>query len=363
MTTRNFRLDVRNVRPKLNERAMDLARLFRGVTGENDAKNTCATDVQNDPADLAGFDRCRRRLGGGQLYRASCGVLHGGLMEPLSAILGFGKLALGMSEANKSEILSDKDYKKQRKRQIAEVRGLASLAKSAGFHPLELLRAGTGGGQQGPAIPRVGSQAMFAQAFDQIGDALSGRQAEIDRARELENDLLEIEISRLQAGDTLGRASKVGASNFTSVGSASGVGGSLNRPVLTTHGVQDVTEVQNPTPVNEFGEYDTTINGGGPAAQLEPMIEIVMPSGRVLKLPRVGDFGEVGMGFMALGMDKLKSWISGDNRRDPHYEAIINGPPIPWDDAIGGKKPRLWQRWGNRQRLEYIYELNTKGEN
>lgn len=95
-------------------------------------------------------------------------------MDPATMFSVGGSLLGGLIGRKKSApILSTSEYRVQRARQVAEIKGMRDLAEDAGFHPLELLRSGAGGGGSQPTLPRVASNTALANAFGEIGQTLA----------------------------------------------------------------------------------------------------------------------------------------------------------------------------------------------
>ena len=80
-------------------------------------------------------------------------------------------------------------------------------AAKGGFHPLEALRAtGAPGGPR--STPRVMTSLATQNAFDQLDEVLSGRQAAADKRQELEDELLRTQIDSYSRTGKLGRISE-----------------------------------------------------------------------------------------------------------------------------------------------------------
>lgn len=72
---------------------------------------------------------------------------------------------------------------------------LRQAAERAGFHPLEVLRAG---GQVGWQSPRLASSAAMTNAFDMIEDELTGEAAKRAKRQQVEDEIRQRELEILQ---------------------------------------------------------------------------------------------------------------------------------------------------------------------
>jgi hypothetical protein len=122
------------------------------------------------------------------------GSLIGGILT--SGLIGGGTGAKIASVAGGA--LLDRQGRKQADQSSPRNRILSTVqgAKEAGIHPLEALRSGIGGSNMQSA-PRVASQAVMQNTFDQMAAERQSRERSKERQEELEHAL---EVERIRSG-------------------------------------------------------------------------------------------------------------------------------------------------------------------
>lgn len=82
---------------------------------------------------------------------------------------------------------------------LLSAQGAMEAQEQYGINALELIRGGAGMGTM-EAQPRVGTQAMFGQVFDEIADLVSGKDAQDEKLRQLEIERAEILLDEAKRG-------------------------------------------------------------------------------------------------------------------------------------------------------------------
>jgi hypothetical protein len=166
---------------------------------------------------------------------------------------------------------------------LLTARGAMKAQKRHGINALELIRGGAGGNGYAPQSFSVGSQAVMQQHLDQLGDVLSGRQAQEANRQEVEDDIRRIERDMLAA-----RARTMGKTPEYSIQGVSGMtSSSLQRAVVSKDNPNArLTYGDNLTLSGQRGELEE------PKAQVEEVFGYArMPDGSiypVIQDPEVG---------------------------------------------------------------------------
>lgn len=255
---------------------------------------------------------------------------------------------------------------------VSAAKGAMRAQRDLGINALEFIRGGTGNtGWQGG--PRIGSNAMFSNSFDQISDILTGRQAKEDARQDVEDELRRIALDRAK-GDVSGGGSGYvrTAGNYRPPSLAS---------VRTDQGPRVMSEIADPTPVDQYGNIDPSIDDGGTGATLVPQDVIVGSRGDTSRMTRGTDVGEMAVGAMvnatqgvrehgipgyvtslAPRVGSLGRAIAGGGERgkmsdliaDYYTRDINEKPAIQWDDRFGYRKPDNWDDMDNKAKINWL---------
>lgn len=238
-----------------------------------------------------------------------------------------------------------------------------------GINALELIRSGSAGASSG-SQPRVGSIAAMTDGFDKISDVLSGRTAQDAEARQVQNELAKIELERARA-----EVDKLGAKVPRAI--SPGLARTAPGMVATDQGNVPRSEISKPTPILPDGKINTSINDGNTGSTLSPRQSIVLRNGDKVDMTVGPDLDEILMGGVAEvagqtrseGLRSLLKFPSiapelwrGETGKMNDIAADVysknSKKPITWDSRFGARKPRLWSRWDNKQKMQYLYEKN-----
>lgn len=264
-------------------------------------------------------------------------------------IFGAGSLGATLTGAAGELIGSNLDGKRARKEKKMYYQRLRSAALAGGFHPLEALRADGGGySQAGQIGPRLASPEAVQGLYDKFEDVLTGDDAlRRERAR-LENELLRREVDKMSvlggSGNVVERTAR------------------LQRSVSTDQGPVPLAEIARPTPITGAGDIDTQVDDGGTGVTLKPVERIVTQDGSSVDVTVGPDIDEMMTGAIVELSSKIRRY--GDDKKMSEINRRVRGQkmldqlgdkPLQWDPRFGPKKPKQWDTWNNKQKLNFVF--------